>query len=87
MHLSFLTSHNLLFFGLCKTSKKQHFFRGFFSRKIVQISIFKVEYLKNDSADFINDFGLLLQDFKRPFRRNQLVIALQFSFNGHQSNN
>ena len=30
-------------------------------------------------ADF-NDFGLILQDFERPFRRNQLVLALQFSF-------
>ena len=30
-------------------------------------------------ADF-NDFGLILQDFGRPFRRNQLVLALQFSF-------
>ena len=32
-------------------------------------------------ADF-NDFGLILQDFERPFRRNQLVLALQFSFKG-----
>ena len=38
-----------------------------FSRKIVQISVFKVEYLDNGLADF-NDFGLILQDFKRPFR-------------------
>ena len=38
-----------------------------FSRKIVQISIFKVEYLKNGLADF-NDFGLILQDFERSFR-------------------
>ena len=30
-------------------------------------------------ADF-NDFGLILQDFERPFGRNQLVLALQFSF-------
>ena len=30
-------------------------------------------------ADF-KDFGLILQDFERPFRRNQLVLALQFSF-------
>ena len=38
-----------------------------FSRKIVQISIFKVEYLENGLADF-NDFGLILQDFERPFK-------------------
>ena len=50
-----------------------------FSRKIVQISIFKVEYLENGLADF-NDFGLILQDFERLFRCNQLVLALQFSF-------
>ena len=50
-----------------------------FSRKIVQISIFKVEYFENGLADF-NDFGLILQDFERPFRSNQLVLALQFSF-------
>ena len=54
-------------------------FLSFFSRKIVQISIFKVEYLENGLADF-NDFGLILQDFGRPFRRNHLVLALQFSF-------
>ena len=62
-------SHNLLFFRFCKTSKKNNIF-GFsvvFSHKIVQISIFKVEYLKNDLADF-NDFGLILQDFEWPFR-------------------
>ena len=51
-----------------------------FSCKIVQISIFKVEYLENGLADF-NDFGLILHDFERPFRWNQLVLALQFSFN------
>ena len=41
VHLSFLTSHNLLFFSLCKTSKKTTFsaFLSYFSRKIVQISI------------------------------------------------
>ena len=38
-----------------------------FCRKIVQISIFKVEYLENRSADF-NDFGLILQNFGLPFR-------------------
>ena len=38
-----------------------------FSRKIVQISIFKVEYLENGLADF-NDFGIILQDFERPCR-------------------
>ena len=50
-----------------------------FSHEIVQISVFKVEYLENGLDDF-NDFGLILQDFERPFRRNQLVLALQFSF-------
>ena len=82
VHLSFLTSHNLLFFRFCKTSKKTTFsvFLSFFSRKIAQISIFKVEYLENGAADF-NDFSLILQDFERPFRWNQLVLALQFSFN------
>ena len=81
VHLSFLTSHNLLFFRFCKTSTKNNIF-GFsvvFSRKIAQISIFKVEYLENGSAD-LNDFGPILQDFERPFGWNQLVLALQFSF-------
>ena len=32
-------------------------------------------------ADF-NDFGLISQDFERPFRGNQLVLALQFTFKG-----
>ena len=36
-----------------------------FFRKIVQISIFKAEYLENVLAD-LNDFGLILQDFERP---------------------
>ena len=63
-----LTSHYLLFFSFCKTSKKHIFgFSVVFSRKIVQISFFKVEYLENVLADF-NDFGLILQDFARPFR-------------------
>ena len=59
----------LLFFRFCKTSKKINIF-GFsvvFSRKIAQISFFKVEYLKNGLADF-NDFGLILQDSEQPFR-------------------
>ena len=42
-------------------------FQSFFSRKIVQISIFKVEYLENGLADF-NEFGLILQAFERSFR-------------------
>ena len=80
MHLSFLTSHNLLFSVCAKPLKKQHFrFLCRFFRKIVQISIFKVEYLENGLADF-NDFGLILQDFEQLFRRNHVVLALQFSF-------
>ena len=81
VHLSFLTSHNLLFFSMCKTSKKNNIF-GFsvvLSRKTVQMPIFKVEYLENGLADF-NDFGVILQDFGRPFRCDQLVWALQFPF-------
>ena len=31
-------------------------------------------------ADF-NNFGLILQDFEKSFKCNQLVLALQFSFN------
>ena len=51
----------------CQTSKKTFsVFLSFFSRKIVQISIFKVGYLENGLVDF-NDFGLILQDFGRPF--------------------
>ena len=66
--VSFLTSRNLLFFRFAKLLKKQQFrFFCRFSRKIVQISIFKVEYLENGLADF-NDFGLILQDFERPLR-------------------
>ena len=61
MHLSFLTSHNLLFFCLCKASKNRIFgFSVAFSRKIVPISIFKVQYLENGLADF-NDFGLIFR--------------------------
>ena len=60
-----------------KLLKKQHF--RFLPRKIVQISIFKVEYLENSLAYF-DDFGLILQDFERPFRWNKLVLALQVSF-------
>ena len=65
VHLSFLTS---LFFSLCKTFKKTFsVFLWFFSQKIVQISIFKVEYLENGLVDFY-DFGLISQDFGWPFR-------------------
>ena len=61
-------SYNLLFFSLWKTFKKQHFqFSVVLSHKIVQISIFKVEYLENSLVDF-NDFGLILQDFEQPFK-------------------
>ena len=40
--------------------------------------IFNTEYLSG-SADF-NEFVLILQDFEWPFRWNQLVLVLQFSF-------
>ena len=54
--------------GFAKLLKKQHFrFSVVFSRKIAQISFFKVEYLGNGLADF-NDFGLILQDSEQPFR-------------------
>ena len=42
-------------------------FLSFFSRKSVEISIFKVEYLEHGLADF-NDFSLILQEFERLFR-------------------
>ena len=63
-------------------SKTTFVFFVIFSRKIVQILIFKVEHLVNGLAD-LNDFGLVLQDFERPFRWNQLVVALQFSFKSY----
>ena len=66
MNLSFQTSHNLLFFSFCKTSKKHFRFSVVFPRKTVQIVIFNIEYLSG-SADF-DDFGLILQDFEWPFR-------------------
>ena len=58
-------SHNLLFFCLCKTSKKQHFrvFCRFFLVKLSK-SRSLVEYLENSLADF-NDYGFILQDFGR----------------------
>ena len=49
-------------FSFFKTSKKHFRYFCCFSREIVQISIFKVEYLENGLTDF-NDFGLILQDF------------------------
>ena len=64
-----------MFVSSCKTAKNNIF--GFSAREIVQISIFKVEYLENGVADF-NDLGLILQDFEWPFKWNQLVLALQF---------
>ena len=67
VHFAFLTSHNLLFFSLYKTSNKQHFrFSVVFSRKIIQTLIFKVEYLENGSVVF-DDFCLIFQDSERPF--------------------
>ena len=56
------------FSGFAKLLRKQHFrFSAVLSRKIAQISFFKVEYLENGLADF-NDFGLILQDSEQPFR-------------------
>ena len=46
--------------------------------------MFKAEYLENGLADF-DDFGLISQDFERPFRRNQFVLAVQFSFKAVQN--
>ena len=67
VHLSFLTSHNLLFFSLCKTCKNNIFgFSVVFSCRIVQIPIFEAEYLENGVADF--DFGIILNYFKKPLR-------------------
>ena len=67
---AFIISHvtHLLLFNLCKTSGNNIFgFSVVFSRKIVQISIFKAEYLENGLADF-NDFALILQEFERLFK-------------------
>ena len=80
VHLAFVTSHNLLFSSLYKTSKKHFRFSVVFYRKTVQILIFKVEYLENASADF-NDFGPIFQDFERPFnlfRRCSSLLRLPF---------
>ena len=64
VYLAFLTSHNPLFSVCTKPLKYQHFrFSVFFSKKSVQILIFKVDYLENDQADF-NDFGLILSRAK-----------------------
>ena len=52
----------------------------FCSKNCSDLSL-KVEYLENGLADF-TDFGLIPQDFEGPFRWNQLVLTLQFSFNG-----
>ena len=69
VHLAFLTSHTVYCLSACaKPLKKQYFrFSVIFPRKTVQVLIFKVEYLENGLAD-LNDFGLILQDFERPFR-------------------
>ena len=54
--------------GFAKLLKNNIFgFSVVVSRKIAQISFFKVEYLENGLADF-NDFGLILQDSEQPFR-------------------
>ena len=63
----------------------------FFPRKTVQIFIFKVEYLEKSLADF-DDFGLILQDFKRQlFRRCsssltkwRVIIPFKVSFLIHK---
>ena len=65
VQFSSVTSQNLLLFSFAKPPKNNIF--AFFSRFSVQILMFKVEYLENGLAVF-NDFGLILQDFERPFR-------------------
>ena len=83
VNLAFMTSHNLLFFSLYKTYKKRFRFSVVFPRKIVQILNFKVEYLKNGSADF-NDFGLrfcrILNGLSVEINLLGLASGLQFSF-------
>ena len=67
VHLSFLTSHNLLLFSFFKTSKNNIFgFSVFFLTKFLKYQPL-IEYLEKGLADF-NDFGIILQDFERPFR-------------------
>ena len=67
MNCAFIISDVTQFIVSKVLQKTFSVFLSFFSRKIVQISIFKVEYLENGVADF-NGFGLILQDLERPFR-------------------
>ena len=70
VHLSYVCRHTIYCSSVfAKLLKKTNIFglSVVFSRKIVQISVFKVEYLENGLADF-NDSGLILQAFGRPFR-------------------
>ena len=66
--LSFLNLHSIPFLSLRKTLQTFSVFPSFsFFRKTVQSLIFEDEYLDNGLAGF-NDFGLILQDFERPFK-------------------
>ena len=96
VHLSFLTSHILLFYRFCKTSKKQHFllfYRFCKTSKKTTFSVFlsfffrKIVQISTFKVEYLenrladfNDFGLTLQDFERPFRWNLLILEFQFSF-------
>ena len=80
-------------FSVCTKPLKTNIFSllSFFSRKTVQIFIFKVEYLENGLADF-DDFGLILQDFERqlfwrcssPLTKWRVIIPFKVSFLIHK---
>ena len=62
VHLSFLTSHNLLFFSFCKTSKKQHFW--FFSRFFL-LKLSKSQSLKLSMPRTVRPILMILVSFCR----------------------
>ena len=43
--------------------------------------VLKIRYPRLAKVDMKNATNFNLQDFERPFKLNQLVLALQFSFN------
>ena len=76
VHLSFVTLHNPLFFSFCKTwIKTFSVFLSFFLGKLPKSQSLKLSI----SRTAWRILGLILQDFERSFKWNQLVLALHFS--------
>ena len=74
-----MTSQNLLLFSFCKTSKNKFRFSVVFFGKLFKSRSLKLN-ISRTAWRILTILVSFLQDFERPFRWDQLILALQFSF-------